>query len=123
MKELKKYLTINSIFSAISGLTMLLFSSNLNKLFNIDNVYVFPIIGGNLLIFAAFVWFVSSRQLTTKILVTTITILDALWVVGSLAIVSLGLFDLSQDSNILISIVAVWIAFLAYKQFKYNGQN
>lgn len=122
MKELKKYLTINSVFSAISGLTMLLFSTNLNNLFNIDNVYVFPIIGSNLLIFSGFVWFVSSRQLTTKILVTTITVLDALWVLGSLVIVSLGLFNLSQDGNILISIVAVWIAFLAYKQLKYNGQ-
>lgn len=122
MKELKKYLTINSIFSAISGLTMLLFSSNLNKLFNIDNIYVFPIIGSNLLVFSAFVWFVFSRQLTNKILVTTITTLDALWVFGSFAIVILGLFDLSREGNILISIVAVWIAFLAYKQFKYNGQ-
>lgn len=122
MKELKKYLTINSVFSAISGLTMLLFSTNLNNLFNIDNVYVFPIIGSNLLIFSGFVWFVSSRQLTTKILVTTITVLDALWVLGSLVIVSLGLFNLSQDGNILISILAVWIAFLAYKQLKYNGQ-
>ena len=122
MKELKKYLTINSIFSAISGSTMLLFSSNLNKLFNINNVYVFPVIGCNLLFFAAFVWFVFSRQLTNRILVTTITTLDLLWVLGSLVIVSLGLFDLSQDGNILISIVAVWIAFLAYKQFKYNGQ-
>jgi hypothetical protein len=123
MQELKKYLTINSIFSAISGSTMLLFSSNLNKLFNIDNVYVFPIIGSNLLFFSAFVWFVFSRQPTNKILVITITILDTLWVLGSLAIVSLGLFDLSQQGNILISIVAVWIAFLAYKQFKYSGQN
>lgn len=122
MKELKKYLTINSIFSAISGLTMLLFSSNLNKLFNINNVYVFPVIGCNLLFFAAFVWFVFSRQLTNRILVTTITTLDLLWVLGSLAIVGLGLFDLSQNGNILISIVAVWIAFLAYKQFKYSGQ-
>jgi hypothetical protein len=121
MKELKKYLTINAVFSAISGLTMLLLSSNLNKLFTIDNVYVFPIIGSNLLIFAAFVWFVSNRQLTTKILVTTITVLDSFWVLGSLAIVGLGLFDLSLKGNILISIVAVWIAFLAYKQFKHNG--
>ncbi len=117
MKELKKYLTINSLFSAISGLTMLLFSNDLNKLFNIYNVYVFPIIGSNLLIFAAFILFVFSRQLTNKILVTTITTLDALWVLGSFVIVSLGLFDLSQEGNILISIVAVWIAFLAYKQY------
>jgi hypothetical protein len=122
MKELKKYLTIYAVFSAISGLTMLLFSSNLNKIFNIDNVYVFPVIGCNLLFFAVFVWFVFSRQLTNRILVTTITSLDILWVLGSLVIVGLGLFDLSQDGNILISIVAVWIAFLAFKQFKYSGQ-
>lgn len=123
MKELKKYLTINSIFSAFSSLTMLLFSSNLNKLFNIDNVYVFPIIGSNLLIFAAFVSYVSSRQLTNKNLVATITVLDALWVLGSFAIVSFGLFDLSKEGNTLVSIVAVWIVFLVYKQFKFNGHN
>ena len=122
MNELKKYLTINSIFSAISGLTMLLFSSNLNKLFNIDNVYVFPVIGGNLLFFAAFVWFISSRQLTNKIMVTAITALDAIWVLGSFAIVLLKLFDLSNNGYIVISSVALWIAFLAYKQFRNIGR-
>lgn len=120
MKELKKYLRINSIFSAISGLTMLLFSSNLNDLFAIENVYIFPIIGANLLIFSAFVWYVSSNQLANKMLVTTISILDLIWVLGSFTIVFLGLFDLSINGNILISIVAIWIAFLAYKQFKNN---
>ena len=120
MKELKKYLTFNSLFSAISGLTMLLLSSKLNDLFNIENSYVFPIIGANLLIFSAFVWYVSTRQLTNKMLIMTITILDLFWVVGSFGIVLLGLFDISKTGNILISIVAIWIAFLAYKQFKNN---
>jgi len=120
MKELKKYLTINFTFSAISGLTMLLFSSNLNGLFNIDNIYIFPIIGANLLIFSAFVWYISSKQLTNKMLVATITILDLLWVLGSFIIVLFGLFDISKTGNILISIVAIWIAFLAYKQFRNN---
>ena len=123
MKELKKYLTINSLFSTISGLTMILFTSFLNKVFNIDNAYIFPIIGINLLGFAAYVWYVSSRQLTNKLLVKVITILDTLWVVGSVIIVSLGFFDLTKEGNIIICIVAVWIAFLAYKQFKHNGQS
>lgn len=118
MKELKKYFTINSIFSAISGAIMLLFSSNLSKLFNIDNSYVFPVIGINLLVFAAFVWYVSSRHLKNKTLVTTITGLDALWVIGSFVIVLLRLFDLSIYGYILIASVALWIAFLAYEQFK-----
>jgi len=120
MKEIKKYLYINSTFSAISGLTMLLFSNNLNKFFNIENTYVFPIIGANLLGFSVFVWYVSSKQSTNKKLVATISILDGLWVLGSFAIVLLGLFDLSKNGYILMTIVAIWIAFLAYKQFKNN---
>ncbi len=122
MKELKKYLTINSIFSAISGSVMLLLSSNLNELFHIENIYVSPVIGANLLFFAAFVWYVSRKQLTNKILVTTITVLDILWVLGSFGIVIFGLFDLSNNGYILIGVVALWIAFLAFKQFKYSGQ-
>lgn len=120
MKELKKYLTINSIFSAINGLTMLLFSDKLNVFFDLENIYVFPVIGANLLIFSAFVWYVTSKQLTNKMLVTAISILDLLWVLGSFTIVLLGQFDLSRNGNILISLVAIWIAFLAYKQFKNN---
>lgn len=120
MKALKKYLTINSIFSALSGLTMLMFSTRLNQFFNLDNVYVFPVIGLNLLFFSIFVWYVSNKQLTNKMLINTISILDLLWVIGSFAIVGLGLFDLSKNGYILMSVVALWIAFLAVKQFKNN---
>jgi hypothetical protein len=116
MKELEKYLTINSIFSAISGSTMLLLSNTLNDLFNIHNMYVFPVIGLNLIVFAAFVWYVSKKQLCNKVLVMTITVLDAFWVIGSAVIVLTSLFDLSTNGYILISTVALWIAFLAYKQ-------
>lgn len=120
MKELKKYLTINSIFSASSGLIMLLFSSWLNELFNISNDYIFPIIGTNLLVFSSFVWYVSKKRLTNKILLNIISLLDLLWVLGSFGIVVFGLFNISKEGNISISIVAIWIAFLAYKQFKNN---
>lgn len=120
MKELKKYLTINSIFSAISGLTMLVLSESLNRLFNISNTYVFPILGGCLLLFAAFVWFVATRKLASKPLIKVTTILDLLWVIGSFLIVLFGLFNISATGNIFIVIVAFWITFLAYKQMKYN---
>jgi hypothetical protein len=123
MTQLKKYLTINSSFSAVSGLTMLLLSKKLNELFNINNVYIFPFIGLNLMVFAAFVWYVSRRQLDNKILVMTITMLDILWVIGSVAIVLLDLFDLSNNGYILIGSVALWIAFLAYKQFTGMGNS
>lgn len=120
MNELKKYLSINSVFSAACGITMLLFSGPLNTIFNIQNAYVFPIIGLNLLFFSFFVFFISRKHIHNKLLVHIITGLDALWVIGSVIIVGFGLFDLSRNGHILIGLVAAWIAFLGYKQFKNN---
>lgn len=118
MKELKNYLTINSIFSATSGLIMLLFSRKLNELFNIQNESVFHFIGVNLILFSVFVGFVSSKYLTNRILVLTISILDTLWVLGSFTIIVFRLFALSTIGYAIMSVVAIWVAFLAYKQFK-----
>jgi hypothetical protein len=122
MKELKKYLIINSVFSATSGLTMILFVSKLNSLFAIENTLVFPIIGATLIIFGLFVWYVPIKQLSNTILVTTITVLDLLWVFGSFAIVLFTPFGISNIGNIFISSVAVWIAFLAYNQYICNSK-
>jgi hypothetical protein len=90
MNRLKLYLTINSLFSAFSGIAMLLFSDGLNALFDITNAYVFPIIGLNLLIFSVFVWFVSVRYLSNKLLVNIISGMDAMWVKGILVVTSLS---------------------------------
>lgn len=120
MKELKQYLIINSLFSSICGLLILLISSNLSELFNINNKYVFPIIGSNLLVFSAFVWFVSQKQVTNKTLVNIISLLDLLWVIGSFTIIGFRLFNISSIGYLLMSIIAIWIAFLAFKQFTNN---
>ena len=118
MVILKRYLTINSIFSAVSGIIMLLIPDQLNSTFGINNPYVFPIIGLNLIVFSVFVFYVSRRQITNRTLINLISGLDALWVLGSLLIIILGLFDLSKIGHIIIGVVAVWIAFLGYNQFK-----
>lgn len=120
MKQLKTYLTINSIFSALSGFIMIFFRSELNELFAILNIYVFPFIGFNLLAFSAFVLFVSIKKPSNKILVRAIAILDLLWVLGSFIIIALGLFGISTTGKFLMGIVAIWIGFLAYKQYKHS---
>jgi hypothetical protein len=119
MKELQKYLTINSLFSAVSGLGMTLFSSTLNTFFNLSNLYILPILGINLLIFALIVGYIAQKKLHNKSLVNLISGLDGLWVVGSLGII-FQLFDLSQNGYIAIGLVAIWIGFLGYKQFQNN---
>lgn len=120
MKKLKIYLLINSAFSGISGLAMVLFSDFVNQIFKISNPYVIPVIGVNLLVFSLFVWYVSYRHLDKSFLIKMISFLDALWVAGSFIIIAMGLFDLSATGYILIAVVAVWVGFLGYVQFKYN---
>jgi hypothetical protein len=120
MNELKKYLTINSLFSAISGAIMVLFPNDLNTFFNVSISYIFSILGINLLIFALIVGYVAQKQLHNKSLVNLISGLDGLWVVGSLGIIIFQLFDLSQNGYIAIGLVAIWIGFLGYKQFQNN---
>lgn len=118
MNTLKKYLTVNYLFSLTSGLVMLVFSGYLDQLFGIANVYVFPVIGINLLGFAAFAFFVANWKLSHKGLVYSISALDGLWVLGSLLILVLDPFELTMVGNTLIGAVAVWIGFLGYMQYR-----
>ena len=119
MKTLKTYLRINSAFSMLTGVLMVLFSDKLMKFFNsIDDQYLFDTIGLNLIAFALFVWYVSTKQLQNVILVKLISFLDIIWVIGSFIIVLFQLFNLSLNGYILITIVAIWVGFLAYKQLK-----
>ena len=99
---------------------MLSLSNGLNGLFGIDNPYVFPIIGLNLIVFSVLVWYVAKKHSENKMLVNLICGLDAAWVIGSVAIILLGLFKLSSQGYAIIGIVAIWIAFLGIKQFQYN---
>ena len=120
MNELKKFLKINSLFSMACGVVMLSFSDKLNSFFNINNEYIFPVIGFNLMFFSILVYYVYQKHLSNKLLVNIISSLDALWVIGSLIIILFDLFNLSNNGKIIIGLIAVWIAFLGYKQFKYN---
>ncbi len=120
MNKLRNFLAINSIFSALSGLIMLVFSTLLNRFFNIEHPYIFPFIGANLLLFSMFVTYVAQKDLNNKLLVNIISALDGLWVLGSLAIIVFGAFNLSTNGYIAIAAVAVWIAYLGWNQYKNN---
>jgi hypothetical protein len=120
MQQLKKYLLINSAFSAISGLFLAFASSTANWLMGVSNTIVLPIIGINLLVFSLFVYYVAMKQLKNKTLVNLITGLDFAWVVGSLIIVFSQLFGLCNPGYIITLLVSIWIGYLGWMQFKYN---
>lgn len=117
MNKLKKYLIINSIFSGFSGLIMMFFSKKMNFIFNINNSLTFPLIGTCLALFSIYVYVVWKKYYSNKLLINIISLLDLIWVIGSVIIIVTDPFHISKFGNIIIGIVAVWISFLCYQQF------
>ena len=120
MSSLKNYLQINGGFSLTSSLVMLLFSKFLAGVFGLKGGTAFLVIGVGLLFFGGFVFYVAQKQPGNKALIQVITIMDAIWVLGSLIIVVFQLFDLSSTGYLLITAVMVIIAFFAINQYRFN---
>lgn len=99
---------------------MLAFSDGFQKFLGFSNPSILPIIGGSLIVFSWFVYSVASRHLDNKKLINLITLLDAFWVIGSSIILALGLFNLTHHGYIAIGVVALWIGYLGYSQYKHN---
>ncbi len=120
MHPLQKYLSINGVFSALSGTALVIGASRWSGFFEVDGDYIFTLIGALLLGFSAFVLTVAQRRHTNKFYTGIITLLDIGWVLGSVIILTLNLFDLSSRGRMAILVVALWIGFLAAMQMKYR---
>ncbi len=118
MKTLKLWLQRNAIFSALSGLSLVIANSQLQLFFGIEIGYLLPVIGVNLLLFASFVWMVSYRYIHQLKLVQIIIILDLIWVLASVFIILLEPFEISSASYWVITIVAIIVGFLGFQQYR-----
>ena len=118
MATLKNILTLNALSSALSGFVLLVFAPAIAGIFNVHQRLPFYITGAVLILFAGFIIYESLQKPVRPGRITLIYTLDALWVLGSLVIVALGLFNLSQIGYMLISGVAIWVAAMAYLQWK-----
>jgi hypothetical protein len=122
MHPLQKYLSINGVFSALSGAALVIGASRWSSFFGVDGDYIFTLIGALLLGFSAFVLVVAQRRYKNKFYTGIITLLDLLWVLGSAILIAFNLFDISSGGRTVIALVALWIGFLAVMQMKYRKQ-
>lgn len=116
---LRRSLFANVLFSALSGCVLLLGSSPLQSYFGFDQPLVLPVIGICLLGFASGVIIVALKLPQTIRFVPVITLLDWLWVAGSIIIVSARFFNLSAGGYTVIAAVATVVGTLAFFQRKY----
>ncbi|HEY5824552.1 MAG TPA: hypothetical protein VIT44_09310 [Cyclobacteriaceae bacterium] len=116
MKTLKTVLLINALSSGVTGLGLIISSSLVAQLFGVSATGPFIEVGIFLLAFASLVLFVGRGETHHVNAVRFIIALDLLWVIISLVIVLLHLFDLSVLGYLLISGVALWVGAMAYLQ-------
>lgn len=116
MNILQKALTGNAVFSTLSALILLIFSTTMTDLFGLKEQFPFLIIGVVLLLFAGTIVFEIKRQ--RKKPVYWIIIQDILWVLGSIVLLFLQPFGISTAGNILIAIVALVVLVFAILQYQ-----
>ena len=118
MSNLKKVLLINATSSGATGILLVIFNQYLAGLFSSPYAWVISEVGVFLILFAGFVFITSIQNPPKIMLVNLIISLDCLWVLTSLVIVFLGLFNLSTIAYVLIVAVALWVALMAFLQYK-----
>ena len=119
MNKLKLTLIGNAIFSGLSGASMLLFGSWLNKLMAIPNPLILQIIGGGLILFSAFLFWTANQSSYNPNQIKMISLMDWGWVAGSLAIILLQAFNLSNTAYWIIGVVALIVATFGSLQLLY----
>jgi hypothetical protein len=116
MISLKNVLLINGVSSGITGLLLVAFGSTAAGLFGVAQPQAFWGVGIFLMAFAALVVAEGRQTHPREKQVRFIIVLDTLWVVMSLAIVVLQLFNLSVLGYALVGAVAGWVGLMAYLQ-------
>jgi hypothetical protein len=116
MTSLKNVLLINAVSSGATGAILVVFGRLVATLFSVSQPQFFWATGVFLIAFATLVFTEARQPSPRQSRVMLITTLDTLWVIGSLVIVMLQLFNLSIMGYVLISGVALWVAAMAVLQ-------
>lgn len=116
MKTLKTVLQVNAISSGVTGIGLVIFSKTIASLFGVIQNGSFIGVGVFLILFSAFVLSVGLSKQIDTIKVKTIIVGDIVWVIASI-IAAIVLFDkISIIGIVIIEVVAVWVAIMAYLQ-------
>ncbi|MDH3491996.1 MAG: hypothetical protein OEM82_00460 [Acidobacteriota bacterium] len=117
-KLLNTTLRVNALFSLLSGIDLVVFDSTIVRVLTDDMLVSILPTGVMLIAFSIFVFSVSMLSNVNKYLVGSIIAMDALWVLGSLALVLSGHEILTFIGQVSVLAVALVIASFAFFQTK-----
>lgn len=119
MERLKKVMFVNALSSGATGLLLIVLSENIAELFKVSNGIPLVAVGAFLVAFACLVYYASRRSQAKPQGVKLVITLDIIWVLVSVLILITDAFRLSPVGNLAVSLVAIWVALMAYLQHRY----
>lgn len=122
MKTLTRFLTANALFSAASGLSLVLAASSIAGFFGSPHSTVFRVVGLGLLLFAGIVYLNSVQRPLKLPSILSIIVADFLWVLGSLLLLAFKPFQLSPGGYTVIALVAGMVLLFGLGQAQGLGQ-
>jgi len=115
------YLKLNSQFSALSGVALVLAAGLLAPLLFANPVDWAALglrgLGVGLLAFAGVLYLLSQNKFISRATVTEIVVLDALWVLGSFVVIAFFSGVLTTNGVLIVAVVAMVVGFFAVSQF------
>jgi len=119
MTTLRNVLLINAISSGLTGLILVIAPSFVADMFATSFTEPFLLAGMFLVAFAILVFGAAMQNPLRGSLISLILVLDSSWVIASLAVIVLQLFNISALGYGFIAGVAAWVLLMVY--FQFNG--
>ena len=118
-RKLRLVLLINAVFSMFSGLTLLVAYGAIATMMGIVNGKVLMGVGIGLIVFGITVLIAAKRKSISGKQVRSIIVQDWAWVTGSVAVIAVQAWELSNMGYWLIGIIAMVVADFAIFQMRY----
>jgi hypothetical protein len=114
---MRRAIQVDSLVSAISGVIVIAASGPLAVFMGLASPTILIVTGLFFLIYAAGLWQTAARNPLNRRLAYVPIVLNAIWVIGSVALLLTGWPALTAGGKWLIALVALVVAILAEVQF------
>jgi len=115
---LKSALLSNAVFSAVSGVVLIVFGGVTADLIGIGEPLIYQVIGAGLIGFAGVVSWTGTRTPINPFWATLISVADGLWVVGTALLIVFAFGALKPTGIVALLVVAGVVAFFGAWQIR-----
>lgn len=116
--RLHQAIKINSIYSALNGITAIFFAEPIANFMGIIDPLAITLVGIALLLFCILLVGILRTEVINIRLARYVIVLDWLWVVGSLILIVFNPYNITSGGLFLIGITALMVGLLAMLQTK-----